>query len=226
MTDEHPESPEIEAVRRLLADARHTEPMPDDVIARLDRALADLKQEPGDESTATVVPLGDSQEIDRQRRRRRAAGLLVAAAVIVVGGFVAAQNLPGSGPNTPAGGSAGSAAEGSARSTAGAGTGPEARVPRTSDGAVVVHPERLAATALAARRELETLASRPHAARRYDLAQSSCVPTPRHGKVVRAVYRRAPAALVYHRPVDGSQDVDLVVCGSSRPIRSVTLPAP
>ena len=47
MTDHDGElTPEQEAeVRRLLADARHTEPMPDAVVARLDRVLADLHPE-------------------------------------------------------------------------------------------------------------------------------------------------------------------------------------
>ena len=38
-------TPTEEQVRRLLADARHTEPMPDDVAARLDGVLADLPDE-------------------------------------------------------------------------------------------------------------------------------------------------------------------------------------
>ena len=50
MTDE-PTTPltpaQEEEVRRLLAEARHTEPMPPDVVARLDRVLDDLADEPG-----------------------------------------------------------------------------------------------------------------------------------------------------------------------------------
>ena len=37
---------EAERVRRLLAEARHTEPMPDDVAARLDRVIAGLADDP------------------------------------------------------------------------------------------------------------------------------------------------------------------------------------
>ena len=36
------DSPEITEVRRLLADARHTEPMPDDVASRMDDVLGRL----------------------------------------------------------------------------------------------------------------------------------------------------------------------------------------
>ena len=99
MTDE-PDAPhadpDAEAVRRLLADARHTGPMPDDVADRMDAVLADLAgspvgpEEPGGAPTpATVVSL-------TSQRRHRAAGMLVAAAAIVVGGVVVAQHLPGS----------------------------------------------------------------------------------------------------------------------------------
>jgi hypothetical protein len=44
--------------------------------------------------------------------------------------------------------------------------------------------------------------------------------------VVPAEYQNAPAALLYRRPEGGSQIVNLYVCGSSRPIRTTTLPAP
>ena len=54
-----------EAVRRLLADARHDEPVPPEVAARLDDALAGLRAERA-AATADVVPL---------RRRRRAAAV-------------------------------------------------------------------------------------------------------------------------------------------------------
>jgi hypothetical protein len=231
MTDEHPESPEIEAVRRLLADARHTEPMPHDVAARLDRALADLGRrptgEPTDEPTheptheqaSRVVPL-EAGRADRERRRRRAAGLMVAAAVIVVGGVVATQYRPHTGTGSPASGAAGSAAGSESLGSA------SRAVPRASNGAVVVHTRTLATTALAARSELKVQGRTPHAAPKYDAAQGACVPTPRGGQLLRAVYGGKPAVLVYHRPVGGSQEVDLVVCGASRPIRTVTLPAP
>ncbi|MGZ4450983.1 MAG: hypothetical protein ACXVW4_14415, partial [Nocardioides sp.] len=62
-------------VRRLLAEARHDGPIPEDVAARLDDVLRDLAR--GDAAPlAPVVPLSS-------HRRRRAAGLLVAAAAVV-----------------------------------------------------------------------------------------------------------------------------------------------
>jgi hypothetical protein len=58
-----------------------------------------------------------------------------------------------------------------------------------------------------------------------DRVRCSTVPTG-DGEVLGASYERAPAALVYRRPSDSSQVVDLYVCGTSRPVRSTTLPAP
>src|SRR5690242_21244414 len=65
-----------EQVRRLLAEARHTEPMPDDVAARLDGVLADLREAPA------VTPPADG--LAARRRRRTARNWLLAAAAVVV----------------------------------------------------------------------------------------------------------------------------------------------
>jgi len=78
-----------EAVRRLLAGARHDEGIPDDVATRLDAAIAELAAEradeaPADEDTArkaVVVPL----------HRRRWPQALLAAAAVTVFGFGMAQ---------------------------------------------------------------------------------------------------------------------------------------
>jgi hypothetical protein len=71
---------QTEAVRRALADARATEPLPADVAARLDHALDGLYAE-----RSTAAPAVAS--LDARRRRRNAARMLVAAAAVVVGGF-------------------------------------------------------------------------------------------------------------------------------------------
>ena len=94
-TPEHPERPDDAFVRGLLGEVgREPEPLPDDVAARLDDALADLVAERRGAEPAVVVPL------DRARqRRRRGVGLLVAAAAVVVGGYgvTTAGLLQGSG---------------------------------------------------------------------------------------------------------------------------------
>jgi len=89
-----PSPQEQERLRRLLLDARHTEPVPDAVAVRLDATLADLEQERAD------APIGEARprraavlELTAQRRRR-AAGLLIAAAAVVVVGVGLGQVLP------------------------------------------------------------------------------------------------------------------------------------
>src|SRR5438128_2541809 len=77
-------------IRALLAAAKHEEPMPDAVVARLDRVLAGLAEEPLEQPpTAHVVPLDE--------RRRRATRMLVAAAAVVVLGVGIGQVVKGSG---------------------------------------------------------------------------------------------------------------------------------
>jgi len=94
-------------VRRLLADARHTQPMPVDVAGRLDGVLADLAAQRRDASptgadVAADVVAGHSPApvVDlAARRRRRAGALLVAAAAVVALGVGVdhAVTSPGSG---------------------------------------------------------------------------------------------------------------------------------
>ena len=58
MTDSPDLTPEHDAVRRLLADARHDGPTPPEVVARLDETLAALV---ADRSPAAVEGSEDSQ---------------------------------------------------------------------------------------------------------------------------------------------------------------------
>jgi hypothetical protein len=234
VTEEQPD-PEAEAVRRLLAQARHTEPMPAEVADRMDSVLAGLAHGADDPTTpveqvATVVPLAG-------HRRRRAAGLLGAAAAIVVGGVTVAQHLPSSGSGASPSSAAGQDSSSEFDRGSGSTKAPHAEVasPAPQDlaggtatvrhGRVVVRPQHFTADALAARR-LVTAASPGRAT--MDLARlpAGCVRVPGDSTVVRATYERAPAALVFHRPASSSQVVDLFVCGSHRPVRSATLPPP
>jgi hypothetical protein len=90
-------TPEQEAtVSRLLAEARHTGPVPDDVALRLDRALADLSH--ADLEPVGAAPAGpshdQSQVVDlaaHRRRRRNAGRLLAAAAAVIVAGVGVGQ---------------------------------------------------------------------------------------------------------------------------------------
>jgi hypothetical protein len=111
-------------VRRLLAEARHTEPVPADVAERLDRVLADLTAaRQGDPDTgrqvepATAVPVADLAA----RRRRRATTLLVAAAAVVAVG-VGIDRLTSSSTTSSSGSSSASADRaGGAQQQSGAG---------------------------------------------------------------------------------------------------------
>jgi hypothetical protein len=231
------ERPELEAVRRLLAEARHDQPMPDDVSGRMDRVMAGLS---GDRDrrdareNAPVIPLA-------AHRRRRAAGLLVAAAAIVVGGFTAAQQLSGdSGGHTTAGGSvaedqnAGANGQSSMSEPSGAsplvspGTRFHAKLPqlKTLAGRVLVRPGHFAADVLSGRQATGPTPSAAIREVKLRRVPAGCVPALGSVEVVPATYEKAPSALVYHAPAGTTQVVDLYVCGTSRPVRSVTLPMP
>lgn len=89
-------TPSEEQVRRLLADARHDESVPDDVAVRLDRVLAELQGE----SRRTPAP------VDLAARRRRRIGrnvLVAAAAVVVVGVGISRVDLSGPGDSDSSG---------------------------------------------------------------------------------------------------------------------------
>ncbi len=248
MTDDNEQTDAAaDAVRRLLAEARHDEPMPADVAARMDRVLADLATTPAGGDEPAVVPAaprpeesGPSADAVVTRlpvaRRRRAAALLGAAAAIVVGGVVLAQHLPNGGTSSQTAGSAASS-EGDPYAAGGQSGKAPSHPPTAGDtgsqagpgsvraavraGRVVVRRPSFSTDALAGRALLGG-----HGARRLVQPAAVCF-TPTGGEqVVAALYDLAPAVLVYHPPDGSTQVVDLVLCGSDRPIRSVTLPAP
>ncbi|HEX3295569.1 MAG TPA: hypothetical protein VHR85_02020 [Nocardioides sp.] len=232
MTD-RPDSPESEdsaemaEVRRLLAGARHADPMPDDVAARMDDVLAGLRDTPQTSPATRPHPPGAEVVPIAAHRRRRAAGLLAAAAAIVVGGVVVAPHV-----HVHSGGS--SAATTAEDSTAGGrelgNTGnsknplaPQARgngKAHLRDGRIVVRPQHFSADARAGRQLLGPSASMSVG------GDTDCPDVPQRASTVAAEYQHAPAALVYRRVEGSSQVVDLYVCGNPRPVRSTTLSVP
>lgn len=217
------ETPEIAEVRRLLAEARHTGPMPDDVAARMDDVLADLRTDRPAvrRRDDVVIPIA-------AHRRRKVAGLLVAAAAIVVGGVTIAPHL-GSGSD-----SVGSAAEdkaGGSTSQSLGNTGnqpPKASAPSARDnsaqiqkGLVVVRPRHFSTDAREGRVLLQNDSLEMRSAQKVP-----CPDVPGPGHRVPAEYQHAPAVLVYRRAEGSTQVVDLYVCGNPRPVRSTTLPVP
>lgn len=232
MADDDPGlTPEQEQhVRRLLVDARHTEPMPGDVVARLDRVLADLAR---GEEVAPVVPLAS-------RRRRRAVTMLVAAAAVVVGGIglghVLAPVGQGSGSadrstvaeDAPSGNDFGAGGSGRADSLAPVAPGSGRFEPNYAlPGPVHVRPQEFSQDVRHVQRLLTSAAgaAKDHNAGRQPAF--SCRPGDwGTGLFVPASYRGEPTMLVFRRVTGDTQVVDLFQCDSDDPLRSVTLPAP
>jgi hypothetical protein len=228
VTEEHPElSPaETERVRRLLAEARHTGPVPDDVAARLDRTLASLSDERRERA---VVPLASRAS----RRRRNLAGLLAAAVAVVAGGVGLGQVLSGS----ETGRETGSDSAGSS-STASDGSGESADGPTEADSAPAQEPDEGAVTRAApplldddtfdadalAARDARTAAADD---RGGSFADSVCArATWGEGRRVLVRYGGDRGVLVFRDPVGGLQGVDLFRCDADVPLRSTTVPAP
>lgn len=228
-------SPRDDEVRRLLADARHTGPMPDEVVARLDGVLADLAAEP-----ARVRPV-----TDLATRRRRVTQLLVAAAAVVVVGVGIQQVV---GPTTgsddsPASSRAESAQRdekpadaddgGGAPETTSSGAEESAPVPQAGyDSLVTLRPEHFTddvtdARAVRATKDLARLPLDESDSMAFLAAGVACrADAWGQGTFVPVQYGRSPGVLVFRRALGDSQVADLFLCGSAEPTRSVTLPAP
>ncbi len=240
MTDAPDLTPEQDAVRRLLADARHDGPTPPAVVARLDDVLASLADERQETPVAAsthgpVVDLG-------ARRRRRAGMALLAAAAVVVAGVAIGQGLPRmsssdsaasadggdtatSGSNdfgaqddsgsSEAGSGAAEQAPGSLKSTVPA---PEAGYPTLSSSGVGLDDDLLALRTTEASTATELDAART--LRGCDLRGTG------RGRRVGAEVDGFPGVVLFRRPDGAAQQVDLYVCGSPVPVRQLTLPAP
>ena len=235
-------SAEHAEVRHLLADARHDEPMPDEVVARLDRVLAGLADEPA--RAAPVTQLAT--------RRRRAAGLLLAAAAVVAIGVGVSKVVDtGTGSadslstadRAESGGDAGRTdgeAEKAPEEGAQEGGGAEAPEPAngstSSEGQATTDSDTFVRLT---RRQYgdevaELRAQRSTGARdRADgldassAAGETCLSDAwGAGSFVPVRYEGAPAVLVFRRVRGDTQVADLFRCGDSEPHRSVTLPAP
>jgi hypothetical protein len=235
MSDERELTPEQEAhVARLLADARHDEPMPAEVAARLDRVLTGIASEhvPGPHEQYTPV-------IDlAARRRRRATTLLVAAAAVIVAGVGIGQVVGRDSGDDDNGDRPTASDRRAAQPDAQASSAPEKNNDEMS-------PEELEALGAPARITARSFATdvrrfqdRPGylnsdsaivsdedlAAPRMDF---TCTPTKfPAGKLIAVVYNGSPAVLVYRPAAGDTQVVDLVQCSSSQTLRSTTIPLP
>lgn len=216
MSDADP-TPAEDQVRRLLADARHEEPVPADVAARLDGVLADLRAE------SRRTPVAD--DLAARRRRRTARNLLVAAAAVVVAGVGISQVDLGSSGDDSAGSTSADAPESSAlRSDAGAqnelaAPHPRPLVLRSEDFDRQVRRLRPGAT-------LDPLPESLTDSSAGDLAGADWCDDPAWGGGERLPvrYDGMRGVLVLRTPVDGSRVADLYLCGETTPTRSVTIP--
>jgi len=242
-------TPEQETVvRGLLADARHDEPLPDAVAARLDRVLERLHEDREAPSSA-VVDLG-------ARRRGKAGRLLLAAAAIVVGGVAAGQVLGGGGDSDESAGPdsasvarsevprsevplSGEAAEGEdapdAAGAAGGGAGAQEAAPtdgqlsnalpvQLSPGSFDRDVRRLARSH-GVRSSLESAGN--GAAVRDFVSQEpafACAPAAYgKGTLLPAYYADQPAVLAFRPPLGSERVAELLRCGTAEKLRSLTL---
>jgi len=220
--------PPDEQVRRLLADARHDEPMPDDVADHLDRVLADLQGEP----RRTPDPI----DLAARRRRRIARNVLVAAAaVVVVGVGISRVDLAGDADGGGSSDSAASAPESAARDDESGGDA--AGLNSLAKGRpLVLSPEDFD-------RQARSLSLHPRLASLADLSQTDgysadmdagqgalaarawCIdPAWGDGEMIPVRYDGERGVLVLRDPVGGTRDADLYLCGDSDPTRSTTVP--
>jgi hypothetical protein len=248
MTDEERELPPQQeaAVRRLLAEARATEPIPADVAARLDRVLVGLGEEgfPRSVSGHVVAP---------PWRRRRATVVLVAAAAVVAIGvglgqldgiqdgaddganggsadsFVTAERAPGDGALDDADGADEGAAPTEAASAYASSPDPRSPVGRVRDDRFTadVNQLRRAIPDDAVDGEFVQLTADQLPPGYVDTDRAfECAPA-RYGPgvLVPVIYDGTPFVLAYHPVVGESQVVDLLRCGTGESVRSTTLRA-
>lgn len=231
MTDEPTATPAAEAaVRARLADARHTDPVPDHVVARLDAVLGDLTAERRQDAVAPVVPLLSPGPA---RRRALATGLVAAAAVVVLGialpqvldstsssdDTTSASTDDGGGsearPNleeAPDGGAAESAGE-------------EAEGPgASSDRSGSAYAAALELRSSEPLRPLVRPLARRGAVTAYD-ASPGCALDVGAGDRVDATWDGTPAVVLLRPAEAGRRVVEVYVCGSDEVVRRTTVPA-
>jgi hypothetical protein len=245
--------PEQEAVRRLLADARHDGPPPPEVVARLDDTLASLVAERASagigEPAAAHNDGSPGRVVDLGSRRRRIASIgLLAAASVVVAGVAIGQVLPRDGGDDSSSSSAGSASDSSlAEQPEAGGAGADSSTEEGGDSGTASEPapeslKSSPSTPFAGVPALSTadadlddqvLALRADgSSRREQLASLDALGrcelprAARTAELVAAELDGQPGVVVFRRPVGELQRVELYVCGQADPVRTITLPAP
>lgn len=251
MSEHEPEATpqQQEAVRRLLAGARHDEPVPADVVARLDGVLAQLAAE-GPRAIDPAPPAPhEAQVVDlAARRRRRVTGLLGAAAAVVVLGVGVTQVVDTTSGSDDAGSSSSEVSDATAADTGvGGAQAPESQqeepAPSLAPGdqtpsPVPVKPDRIPAIskktfgqAVLALRGAAVVPStdsdRVGGDELTTVPMFVCPPAAfGEGRLLAVRYEEAPAVLAY-RPASGeTQSVELLQCGTAEVLRSKVIPFP
>lgn len=239
--DEYPDLRPEQAreVRRLLADARHSEPIPSDVAARLDRVLAELATQGVD---ATHADEGASVVALASRRRRRVISVLVAAAAVVAVGVGMDQLVQAGGGGSSSSMSAADRPE-VASGSAGSGSGARQRHPQPhsylkdqKSDSVAAAPQMAVSDVVRIRSDhFSADVGRARRLTRHPVqvdgeldkrAARDCTPGDwGSGTFVPVRYDGHRGVLVFRRANGDSQVADLFSCGSSDVLRSITLPA-
>ncbi|GAB7006545.1 hypothetical protein JCM18899A_40180 [Nocardioides sp. AN3] len=249
-----PDTPDDEQVRRLLADARHDEPMPADVVARLEGVLDDLTAErrevtplagrrtsdpdpdspepnspgalssPGPLSSAADSALPGSARPAGHRSAARRSARSRRWAVALVA--AAAVVVGGAVVRTLGPDHSGGSSSGSAASDSSA---------MKESGGQVAGPSAAAGVAELHRATLEADVRRATTALRSGLMSSAppavagdagCAPADwGPGEAVPARLDGVDVMLVLRPPSHGKQVADVLACGSAEVLASVTVPA-
>jgi hypothetical protein len=224
--DPTPLDPAEEArVRRLLAEARHVGPPPDEVADRLDAALVRLVEGRAahDADRSVVVDLSA-----RRRRLRVGAALVAAAATVVLGvslpSLTGGLSLGGGDSEDAATSGQESAAESGRRQKDGGGAPDAASAPEEESVAPLMALPEVSADRF--RRDAE--AARDHApAHDHQARAVSCATLPADAEqLVPVTYGGRDALLVFGEPTGDRQRVELYLCPEGEPVRSATIPAP
>ncbi|MDN5893637.1 MAG: hypothetical protein L0H93_06375 [Nocardioides sp.] len=224
-----------EEVRRLLADARHEEPMPADVASRLDGVIADLGADLSTNRAAgpAVDPEPPASVTPLRRRSKLPQALLAAAAVVAVG-FGITQVLPSgedgagdAGSESPNSSSLSDDDPGAADQDSGAAAPDSQR--SDSQRTQPRHLGRERSRTLLSRVPLSGLS--PGFESDSELPASSCGPRrlAEGQRRAAATYQGQSAVVIFHPVNNGERTADVYVCGrgsDSGPLTSVTLTGP
>lgn len=216
-------TPEQDAVRRLLAEARHDEPTPPEVVARLTRTLEGLQAERHDVADRAPV-------VDLASRRRRLVGVgVLAAAAVVVAGVALGQALPQGSSDGGGSDSAASAEDGTTMDS------------RAGDGEAESSPEELSDSAAVAQvlpeisldsdldsslSSLRTTSRSPSSASSGGALVACQVGEVGRGRQVLVQVDGKPGLVVFGSVVGSGQEANVYLCGDAEPVRTLTLPAP